>query len=299
MTFAIELADAVSAQLNDAAGAWFQAEREKLRGGVSSSAFSVSLSKASRFAKDTAHLEASTELIRAAQSVAPGTVLERWTLLEATRVALILSLDGLDTEAGAQTIEDAFRYADEGELCALYRSLALLPAPERFRWRAAEGCRTNMRSVFEANVLDTPYPSTQFDEVAWRQAVIKCLFVEAPLWRLVGLDARLDDELARMALDLAEERTSAHRAVYPELWACVGTHGGERGKALLLAQLDDKAAQPAGRAAAAVALVRAGLASELEPRLADERDARVVDAARAALAGATGQTVFGRFRDDD
>ena len=52
--------------------------------------------------------------------------------------------------------------------------------------------------------------------------LLKALFVGAPLWRVYGLDKRIDAELARMALDLADERCSAHREVQPELWLCLG-----------------------------------------------------------------------------
>jgi hypothetical protein len=41
-----------------------------------------------------------------------------------------------------------------------------------------------------------------------------------------GLDERLSGELARMALDLADERRSAGRPVNPLLWLCLGAHGG-------------------------------------------------------------------------
>ena len=57
-----------------------------------------------------------------------------------------------------------------------------------------------MLTVFEANACDTPYPATHLDDLAWRQLVIKALFVGAPLWRVYGLDKRLDAELARMAM---------------------------------------------------------------------------------------------------
>ena len=100
----------------------------------------------------------------------------------------------------------AARLVAEGDFDpALYRALVHLPATERFTWRAGEGCRSSMRAVFEAIACDTPFAFRHFDDPAWRQLVIKALFVEAPLWRVYGLDQRLDEELARMALDLAEE----------------------------------------------------------------------------------------------
>ena len=49
---------------------------------------------------------------------------------------------------------------------------------------------------------DTPYPLQHFDNLAWRQALIKAIFIGAPLWRIHGLDQRLSPELARMALGM-------------------------------------------------------------------------------------------------
>jgi hypothetical protein len=171
-------------------------------------------------------------------------------------VFLLLSPPGLAGAAGAAAVEDAFRYADEGEACALYRSLAHLPGPERFLGRAREGCRSNMRSVFEASACDTPYLERHFDDVAWRQALVKCVFIGAPLARIPGVERRRDEELARMALDLADERRSAGRPVPPELWLLVGPHGGARALESLRQELGSPHA--AGREAAARALERRG-----------------------------------------
>ena len=157
----------------------------------------------------------------AAQRLQEGWELERWTLLEAARVRLVLARRDLDRPSGVRALESAFQFADEGELCALYRSLALLPDPARFAWRAGEGCRTNMRSVFEAIACDTPFPALWFDEPAFNQCVIKAIFVGAPVARIFGLERRHNAELTRMALDLAAERRSAGRPIPDDLWLAV------------------------------------------------------------------------------
>ncbi len=189
----------------------------------------------------------------------PGQVLEgwnpeRWTILEAARARLVLARPDLATPGGATAIEEAFRYADVGELCALYKTLALLPDSKRFVWRAGEGCRSSMKAVFESVACDSPLPLRHFDDVAWRQMLIKALFVEAPLQRVFGLETRLDSETARMALDLADERRSAGRPVNPDSWRLVGKSAGARGIASLQREL--AAGTPAGKAAAAEALAR-------------------------------------------
>src|SRR5262249_5716156 len=141
--------------------------------GVDDGRFAALIALASRHAP-RAKLAPSAGELDAAGRALEGWNPERWTLLEALRVRLILARTDLAADGGARALTEAFRHADEGELCALGRWLALLPGAERFVWRAGEGCRSNMRSVFEATALDTPYPALHFDDLAWRQCVIKC-----------------------------------------------------------------------------------------------------------------------------
>jgi hypothetical protein len=215
---------------------------------------------------------------------------ERWSLLDASRAVLLLSRRDVGERGMVDALEECFRYADVGELVALYRAIPLLPDSTRFAWRTGEGCRSSMRVVFEAAACDNPLPFTVFDDGAWRQLVIKALFVEAPLWRVYGLDQRLDAELARMALDLADERRSAARPVYPELWACLGRFGGERGRAALEKEL--AGTTQAGRRAAAIALARAGDIERLSEMSQREKDAVVKSAMESALKGRIHQSAF-------
>jgi hypothetical protein len=234
---------------------------------------------------------APTETERAqAFDVLEGWNPERWSLLDAARAVLVLSRRDVAEPGVVAALQECFRYADVGELVALHRALALLPDSRRFAWRAGEGCRSSMRAVFEAAACDTPLPFTVFDDRAWRQLVIKALFVEAPLWRVYGLDQRLDAELARMALDLADERRSAGRPVYPELWACLGRFAGERGRAALEQELAGTN-QP-GRRAAALALARAGEIERLAELSQREKDPVVRSAMESALKGRIHQSAF-------
>lgn len=237
--------------------------------------------------------------LASANELCPGWNPERWTLLDAARAWLVLTRPDLAQPSAALALEECFAFADVGELCALHRVITLLPGPERFVWRAGEGCRSSMRAVYEAAACDTPFPARHFDELAWRQLVIKALFVEAPLWRVVGLDGRLSEELARMALDLAEERRAAHRPVQHELWLALGTHGGARALAALELELAGNTA-PAGptsdgslgRRAAALALARAGKTTRLAELARTERDPAVRATMELALRGETTQLAY-------
>ena len=283
------LRTSLDARLEERAQQWLAKTADRIASGLGDHAFCGALSQASRFAP-SAPLAPDEAERAAAENILAGWNPERWTQRDAARVALILSRSDLADESGAAAIEEAFRFADVGELCAGYRALALLPAPERFVWRAGEGARSNMRVVFEAICCDTPYGVRFFDDIAWRQAVIKCLFVEAPLWRFHGLDERLDTEVARMALDLADERHAAGRGIYPELFLCLKDVAGARGTAWCERAFADGDSDV--RCAAALAFARAGNPERLRSALVDEGDEQVRSTIEKALQGPIDPTAF-------
>ncbi len=270
---------------------WLEATAREISGRADpvDTRFPTLISLASRHVPRGALAPTPAERARAAEEL-EGWNPERWSVLDAARAYLVLSRSDLESESLVRGIEECFRYADVGELVALYRSLALLPRPERFAWRVGEGCRSSMRVVFEASACDTPLPARVVDDLGWRQLVIKALFVEAPLWRVFGLDRRLDAELARMALDLADERRSAGRPIRHELWLCLGRFGGERGRRALELELDG--ADPRARRAAAIGLARAGETAVLRRRRDAEHDAAVRATMDQALSGRVDAATF-------
>jgi hypothetical protein len=66
--------------------------------------------------------------------------------------------------------------------------------------------------------MNNPYPARYFDEAAWNQLVLKTIFNDKPVHRIVGLAERSNASLARMLSDFAHERWAAGRAVAPEVW---------------------------------------------------------------------------------
>lgn len=270
---------------------WYSRACDEIGGGVEDARFGALLSMASRHCR-RGRLAPSEEEREAANKIVRGWEPERWRTLEAARVGMILSRPDLAQESCVGALEACFVHADEGELCALYRSLAFLPGGARFAWRAGEGCRTNMLTVFEANACDTPYPAANLDEIAWRQLVVKALFVGAPVWRIRGLDKRLDGELARMTLDLVDERWSAGREIHPELWLCLGEHAGERGRRAIEAELSRGSSIPLGRAGACLGLARSGRTDLLRAHGERETDALVSDTIDLALEGRCDQWVW-------
>jgi hypothetical protein len=155
--------------------------------------------------------------LAAAQRACEGWQPLGWRVHEAAR--LLLMLDGpADADAFIARTDKLFRSAELSELVMLYRALPLYPQPLRWRARAAEGLRSNMKVVFEAVALRNPYPWRWLEEPAWNQLVVKALFVGSRMPDIVGLDERANPRLTRMLIDFASERRSAQRPVDPWLW---------------------------------------------------------------------------------
>ncbi len=104
------------------------------------------------------------------------------------------------------------------ELVALYSALPLLAYPQNWLFRATEAVRSNVGDVFDALVMNNPYPTRYFDESAWNQLVLKTIFNDKAIHRIIGLQGRSNADLARMLSDFAHERWAAGRTVAPEVW---------------------------------------------------------------------------------
>jgi len=263
------------AQKVDAAGAgWLGEAVAALAGGGSDRDLYRSVSLVSRKLGKTPLALPRAEL-SAATRARPGWDPSQWTVDQAGRVLLLLTVTG-DIDAFVRRLDQLCATADIDELVAFYRGLPLYPDPPRHRLRAAEGVRTNMKVVFEAVAHRNPYPAEQLEEDAWNQMVLKALFVGSELDPIVGLDGRANAALARMLGDYAHERWSAGRPVSPELWRCVGPFA----QGQLLADLERVLAtgMPPERAAGVLALQRA---RDPEARRLLERYAAIRDAVAA------------------
>jgi hypothetical protein len=206
-------------------------------------------------------LSPSGDELRAATAARPGWDPRDWSVDQAARIYLLLSM-GTDGTVFSRRLDQLCVTADVGELVAFYRGLPLYPDPARYVLRAAEGVRTNMRAVFEAVAHRNPYPAEQLPEGAWNQMVLKALFIGSRLEPIVGLDARANPALARMLCDYAHERWSAGRPVSPELWRCVGPYAAGEMVSDLKRVLDK--GTPPERQAAALALSRSPDAAAAE-----------------------------------
>lgn len=198
--------------------AWLNQQVEKMEDGVlANKILFTSFSAVPRYlGKEKLHL--SIEKLQTANELIEGWIPINWTCEQAGRTLLLLSFPHGDREQYRTVVDRIVTSADVGEAIAFYQSLALLPYPEEFQMRAAEGIRTNMTSVFNAVALDNPYPANYLDDLAWNQMVLKALFVGSPLHRIYGLERRNNQKLSQMLVDYASERLAANRSVNSELW---------------------------------------------------------------------------------
>lgn len=162
--------------------------------------------------------------LEAARLARSGWNPRHWTVDQAARTRLILAASSQPEDVFVEMLDKVFVSGEVGELVALYQALPVLPHQSAHAMRASEGTRTNIKSVFCAVAHHNPYPAEQLDENRWNQMVLKSLFIDVPLWPIVGLEERANPALSRMLVDYAHERWAAGRPVSPELWRCVGPH---------------------------------------------------------------------------
>jgi hypothetical protein len=149
-----------------------------------------------------------------------------WGLDGLSRAALLLHAATAVAPGELEAlVEESFLGGDTRERQAVLRTLVLLPDPGRFVPLAVEACRTSVQPVFEAIACENPYPGLHFPESSFNQMVLKAVFIEVAVGRILGLEARITPELRRMAADYASERRAAGRSVPADVERILGENG--------------------------------------------------------------------------
>ncbi|NJM89391.1 MAG: EboA family metabolite traffic protein [Hydrococcus sp. RU_2_2] len=211
----------LSRQVEQDALAWLNQKRRQISEGASNIVFFTAFSAGPRYIGKQ-DLQLTQDDWQAIEIIRPGWFPVNWSCDRVARILLLLALPQDNPDEYVQRIEQVFNVADVSELVTLYQALPILPFPERFRLRAAEGIRSNMTAVFNAVALQNPYPAEYFDNIAWNQMVLKALFVGSSLNLIYGLEQRNNSDLSQMLIDYAREREAANRSVSRELWELVG-----------------------------------------------------------------------------
>lgn len=145
----------------------------------------------------------------------PDTALHGWTVDDAAR-ALLLTRLPLTGRRLADEVADLYRYGDAAEKRGVLRGLALLDVGDAALPVVHDALRTNDTRLVAAAL--GPYGAAHLAAPAYRQAVLKCVFMGVPLADVAGLPERRDAELARMLGDFARERVAAGRPVPADVW---------------------------------------------------------------------------------
>lgn len=137
-----------------------------------------------------------------------------WPLDQLVRVDLLINLD----EANLSIL---FETAEMQEAVALTKALPFLLNPSSLLLRATDAVRSNMGPVFDAIAFGNTFPKDYFNESAWNQLVLKCIFNDKAIHQIIGLNERANQALADTLSDFAHERWSAGRRVPSQVWRLV------------------------------------------------------------------------------
>lgn len=144
--------------------------------------------------------------------------LRGWTIDDAVRTLLLdcLPLTGPDLR---DVFFRLYRNGDAAERRGVLRALTVLDRDGHLGTAAVplveDAVRTNDARLIGAALGG--YAARHLDAAAFRQAVLKCVFVGIPLADVAGLAERPDAELVRMLADYARERVAAGRDVPPDV----------------------------------------------------------------------------------
>lgn len=147
--------------------------------------------------------------------------LAQWTMDDAARAAMLLAIADSGNEHFGDLASACYEQGDTGEQQSWLRALPLLPGSDRFAADAIDACRTNIVPLFEAIACENPFPARHFPERNFNQLVLKALFNNIAMDRIVGLPRRLNAELSRMASDYVRERRAAARPLPPDIWTVI------------------------------------------------------------------------------
>jgi len=194
------------------ASAWLDQEIEHQSAGLDERRLRIAIGLAGR-KLGRRELAMTPAELAAAQDLRPGWQPQFWSTDEAARVALLLAIHYGDDDAFATLFEKLCVTAEINEHVSYMKGLAVFPAGKRLLGRAREGVRSSIAPLFEAVACRNPYPRDHFDNEAWNQMVVKCVFGGTPIGAIVGLHERRNADLLAMLRDLASERHAAGRVL--------------------------------------------------------------------------------------
>ncbi|MBM2615601.1 EboA domain-containing protein [Actinoplanes sp. LDG1-06] len=136
-------------------------------------------------------------------------LLDGWTTDEAARALLLAA-------SPVEQVLAVYRYGDTAEKLAVLKALPLLPIGDSAVPLLEDALRTNDTRLVAAALGPA---ADRLDQEAWRQAVLKCVFMGVPLSGVHRLAERADGPLGAMLGAFAQERQAAGRDMPPDALA--------------------------------------------------------------------------------
>jgi sugar phosphate isomerase/epimerase len=147
-------------------------------------------------------------------------------------LAALVHAPSLSKEEAAATVLDLYRRGDDGERRGVLRGLNRLASGEVSEQLVDAGLevvkdalRTNDPRIVSAAM--GAFAARHLDQHAWRHGVLKLVFMGVPIATAEGLNERSDDELVRMARNLAAERNAAGRTIPDDLTQLMTASGSD------------------------------------------------------------------------
>jgi hypothetical protein len=189
---------------------WLNGEIDRQRTAADERRLPIALGLTSRKISRV-ELSLTTDEATAAQKLRAGWQPALWSADEAARILILGASHGGDDAAFASRVDKLCTTAEVTEYIAYLKGFAIFAAPKLLYGRAREGVRSAITPVFAAIACHNPYPFDHFDEDAWNQMVVKCVFNGVPIETIVGLHERRNGEVVQMMRDLVAERRAAGR----------------------------------------------------------------------------------------
>jgi hypothetical protein len=175
----------------------------------------------------------------------PGTA---WSVDDAARTLLLVALG----EHAEGELELLYRHGDARERRGVLRSLAFIEADPALGLRLVDdGLRTNDVGLIAAAM--GPYSAERLDDDAYRQGVLKCVFVGVSLDVVAGTQERATPELSAMLGRYVHERVAAGRTVPAGVWPLIDRYPPTTELAEIEAELEHPHADRRDAAEAALA----------------------------------------------
>ncbi|SFD97438.1 hypothetical protein SAMN04487819_10627 [Actinopolyspora alba] len=148
--------------------------------------------------------------------------LRTWSSEDAVRALLLTALPSTGSELGTE-ISALYRYGDAAEKRGVLRGAGVLREEAELVDAGLplvrDALRSNDTGLIAAGMAE--FGARHLDAPAYRQGVLKCVFLGIPLRDVSGVPERADAELARMLTDYARERSAAGREIPNDVWLVV------------------------------------------------------------------------------